>query len=191
LLTTLPSENWLNCSTPLQSTESAWFAVHTRSNFERKTVLYLHEKSIHTFLPSYSTRRKWSDRECRLDRPLFPGYVFVHIVPTPDMRVTVLRTIGITEFVGNRGVGSPIPDSEIQAIQTVLNERVAFELCPYLKIGQCVRVRGGCLDGIEGILVGVNGDQSLVISVQSIERSLMIRIKGYDIEQVGWSCSTK
>jgi len=53
-----------------------------------------------------------------------------------------------------------------------------------LKIGQRVRVRGGALDGVEGILVSANGDRSLVISLNSIERSLSIRVEGYDVEPV-------
>ena len=90
--------------------------------------------------------------------------------------------MGVTEFVGSRGVGTPIPNSEIHAIRTLLSQRIEFQLCPYLRIGHRVRIRGGCLDGIEGILTAVNGDKSLVISVQSIEKSLAIRIQGYEIE---------
>ncbi len=161
---------------------SMWFAARTRSNFEKKVASQLQEKCVQTFLPLQSTRRKWSDRQCWVDQPLFSGYVFVRIDPTQEMRVAVLRTMGVTEFVGSRGVGTPIPDSEIHAIRTLLSQRIEFQLCPYLRIGHRVRIRGGCLDGIEGILTAVNGDKSLVISVQSIEKSLAIRIQGYEIE---------
>lgn len=161
---------------------SMWFAVRTRSNFEKKVALQLQEKCIQTLLPLQSKRRKWSDRQCWVDEPLFSGYVFVRIDPTHKMRVAVLRTMGVTEFVGSSGVGTPIPDSEIHAIKMLLSQRIEFQLCPYLRIGHRVRIRGGCLDGIEGILTAVNGDKSLLISVQSIEKSLAIRIQGYDIE---------
>jgi transcription termination/antitermination protein NusG len=161
---------------------SIWFAARTRSNFEKKVAAQLQEKCIQTFLPLQSTRRKWSDRHCWVDQPLFSGYVFVRIDPTLAMRVAVLRTMGVTEFVGSRGMGTPIPESEIHAIKTLLSQRIEFQLCPHLRIGHRVRIRGGCLDGVEGILAAVNGDKSLVISVQSIEKSLAIRIQGYEIE---------
>jgi hypothetical protein len=54
----------------------------------------------------------------------------------------------------------------------------------FLKVGQRVRVRGGSLDGVEGILVGQNGNRNLVISVEPIQRSLSIRIEGYQVEPV-------
>lgn len=166
---------------------SAWFAVHTRTRFEKRVDSDLREKGIETFLPLYSAKHQWSDRQRLVHQPLFPAYVFVRIAATQDMRVAVLRTIGITGFVGVRGIGTPIPDNEIQAVQRVLEQRVPFELYPFLKVGQRVRVRGGCLDGIEGIVTAINGDENLIVSVQLIQRAIALRISGYPIEPVGRS----
>jgi hypothetical protein len=74
-----------------------------------------------------------------------------------------------------------IPDTQIEDIRTLLNTKISLSPYPFLKVGQRVRVRGGALDGIEGILV-TNGQKRLVISVESIQRSLSITIEGYDIE---------
>ena len=53
-----------------------------------------------------------------------------------------------------------------------------------LPIGQRVRVRGGALDNLEGILVSRNGSRALVISVDAIQRSLAVSVEGYDVEAV-------
>jgi transcription antitermination factor NusG len=165
--------------------EPAWFAIHTRPRFEKKVAAQLHEKGIETFLPLFSAKHKWNDRQQTVQEPLFPGYAFVRISPVMDTRVAVLRTIGVIHFVGHRGIGSPVPTSEIQAIKTVLEQRIPFLLCPYMNVGQHVRICGGCFDGVEGILTAINGDDSLVISVQLIQRSVAMRITGYQIEPVG------
>lgn len=164
--------------------EVAWFAVHTRSRFEKKVLSQLQDKGIESFLPLFSAKHKWSDRQRMVHEPLFPGYVFVRIAAMQEARVTVLRTIGVTNFVGVRGVGTPIPPAEIQAIQTLLERGVPLQLYQYLNIGQRVRIRGGCLDGIEGILTAINSHESLVVSVQLIQRSVALRIRGYLIEPV-------
>jgi transcription antitermination factor NusG len=52
-----------------------------------------------------------------------------------------------------------------------------------LKVGQRVRIRGGCFDGVEGILVTKNSDRSLVVSIELIQRSAAVRIDGYDVEE--------
>jgi transcription antitermination factor NusG len=53
-----------------------------------------------------------------------------------------------------------------------------------LNLGQRVRIRGGSLDGLEGILQEVKGDQSLVISIELIHRSLAVTVSGYDVQPV-------
>jgi hypothetical protein len=55
---------------------------------------------------------------------------------------------------------------------------------PFIRTGQRVRIRGGSLNGVEGILVRQGGEQSVVISVELLRRSVSIRVDGYGIELV-------
>src|SRR5262249_55932627 len=114
-------------------TETAWFAVQTRPRYEKKVSAELQEKGIKSFLPLNSAVHQWSDRKRLVHVPLFPGYVFVQIAPVLGSRISVLRTNGVLNFVGVRNMGIPIPDSEIEAVRTVIEERVNFEPYPYLK----------------------------------------------------------
>lgn len=162
----------------------AWFAVHTRSKCEKKVATQLGERQINCFLPTVKEVHLWSDRRKVIDQPLFPGYVFVRIPAEDSTRVTVLRTNGVASFVGNQGQGIPIPDSEIENIQVLLSSKVPFEPYPFLRVGQKVRIRGGYLDGVEGILAAKNSDRSVVISVDLIQRSLAVRVSGFDLDPV-------
>ena len=60
---------------------------------------------------------------------------------------------------------------------------------PYLNVGQRVRLRGGALEGIEGILTRFNGSSRLVISVETIQRSLSITVDGCDVEPIAPGCN--
>jgi len=164
--------------------QSSWFAIQTRPRYEKKVTVELQEKGIKTFLPLYSAMHQWSDRRLLVHLPIFPGYVFVRIAPVLNARISVLRTNGVTNFVGVRNIGVPIPDCEIEAVQAVLEGGGTFEPYPYLKVGQRVCIRGGCLDGVSGVLMAVNGDQSFIISVNLIQRSIAMRIEGYKVEAV-------
>lgn len=164
------------------SSEMSWFAVQTRPRFEKTVALGLHEKGIQSYVPLHVVKHQWSDRKQLVSLPLFPGYAFVRIPVGEGTRVAVLRTNGVISFVGARAIGTSIPDSEIEAVRMLLREQVPFKLYPYLKVGQTVRIRGGALDGIKGILTKVNGDQSLIISVELIQRSIAMRVTGYEIE---------
>ena len=73
-------------------------------------------------------------------------------------------------------------DEEIEAIQRRLAKKAPFTNYPFLSVGQKVRIRGGSLDGVQGILTPASNDRSLVVSVECIERSIAIRIDGYGVE---------
>ena len=161
---------------------ASWFAIQTRSRHEKLVVRQLEHGGIESFLPVSTELRNWSDRRKLVQMPLFPGYAFVHIPYSPQERLRVLQTEGVVGFVGKHGQGIAIPASQIEDIRQVLASEVPFRSHPFLKVGQRVRVRGGSLDGVEGILVAENGDQSIVISVDPIQRALSIRIQGYQLE---------
>lgn len=159
-----------------------WYALRTRSRHEKMVAEQLEGQSIENFLPLVKQSRQWSDRVKEVELPLFSGYTFVRVVLTSPDRLRVLQTHGVAGFVGINCVGTPIPDEQIQDIRTLLESKVPFEEQPFLRVGQRVRIRGGALDGVEGILSAQNGDRSLVISLEPIQRSLSVRIQGYTVE---------
>jgi transcription antitermination factor NusG len=173
----------LNSANPVKELEApAWFAVQTRPRHEKKVSAELHEKGVSAFLPLVSRTRQWSDRSRVVEMPLFPQYVFVRIAQTLQTRVSVLRTNGVMNFVGTRGIGVPIPDEQIERVQTVVARGIPLTPHSFLNVGKRIRIRGGALDGLQGILTAVNGDQTLVVSVELIRRSIAIRIAGFSVE---------
>ena len=162
----------------------SWYAVQTRARHERVVLQRFREKGLTTFLPVFTEIRRWSDRQKVLELPLFSCYVFVKIMNTNEDRQRVLFTESVFDFVGLPRRGTPIPDEQIEAVRTIVEERVSWHSHPFLKIGQRVRIRSGALDGVEGILIDRNGRDTLVISVDLIQRSMAIRIDGYSVEPV-------
>jgi len=171
--------------------EARWYAVQTAPRHEKKVALELTAKGIECFLPTVSEVRRWSDRRRVIVEPLFAGYVFTWIVPESSSRIALLRTNGVVGVVGRRGAGTPIPESEIFSIRLLVESRSQFAPHPFLNAGQRVRVRGGSLDGLEGILQSVKDDQSLIVSVELIERSVSLTISGYIVEPVFRSSTTE
>ncbi len=161
-----------------------WYAIRTRSRHEKVVERQLQGQGIDVFSPFTSQIRQWSDRRKVVETPLFAGYAFVRIAHTPEERIRVLKTQGVVEIVGGQGQGIPIPTEQIETVRAVVAGNLPIAQHVFLKVGQRVRVRGGSLDGVEGVLVAQNGSRSLVISVEPIQRSLSIRIEGYEVEPV-------
>jgi transcriptional antiterminator NusG len=166
------------------TTEYYWFAVQTKARHEKRVAAELKEKGVEAFLPLSLELHQWSDRKRRVELPLFSTYVFVRLGGEQNSRIKVLQTNSVFSFVGMRGMGSPIPDEQIDTLQTIIRGKVPFSQHPFLNVGQKVRVRGGSLDGICGVLSAINNDRTLIVSVDSIQRSLAIRVEGYSVEPI-------
>ncbi len=166
----------------MSSSDQVWFAVQTWPRYEKKVASELTKKSVAVYLPLRREAHTWSDRKCTVELPLFPSYLFVKLNTSLGARIPVLRTNGVRQLVGAGTTGSPIPESEIESVRSLLARDIAFDNHPFLNVGKRVRIRSGSLQGVEGILVGKNNDLSLIVSVQIIQRSLSVRVSGYQIE---------
>jgi transcriptional antiterminator NusG len=163
--------------------ESArWYAVHTKARHEKRVAAEFDEKRVTTFLPLLTQFHKWSDRLSKVQVPMFSCYTFVRITRCAEQRLKVLRTPGVLGFVGSEGHGTPIPDEEIESLQKAIHESIPCLPHPFLATGSRVRIRGGSLEGVRGILVGHAGEATLVISVELLRRSVSIRVEGYHVE---------
>jgi len=167
---------------PATETSLPWFALRTRSNFEKVAAIALENKGLTPYLPTYRSRRRWSDRVVIADMPLFQGYVFCRFDPLN--RLPVLTTTGVISIVGCGTEPASVDDKEIEAIEAILLSGLATEPCPFLREGQMVRVRRGSLTGVEGILTKKKSDFRLVISVTMLQRSIAVEIDREWIEVV-------
>jgi transcription antitermination factor NusG len=177
-------QSWeLTSTAPFMGQEKGnWYAVQTQARHEKTVAARFQEQGLTSFLPLVSEVRRWSDRKKLVELPLFSCYVFVRFTPNNETRVRVCRTNGVHQIIGVRGEGTPIPDEQIETVRTLVTHNLPWSVHPFLKIGQRVRIRGGAMDGVEGVLQARNGDRTLVVSVDAIQRSLAVRIEGYDVE---------
>ena len=168
---------------PLNLQSPQWYSIQTRYRFERKVTAHLQHKGLQTFLPMLEEFHRWSDRRQSINIPLFSGYTFAHFDLSSGLRIDILHTEGVIGIISFRGLPSPIPAKQIEDLQKLLAQKVPCSLHAFLKVGQPVRIRGGCLDGLEGILEQ-RGDKNLVISIESIQRSVAVTIEGYELELI-------
>jgi transcriptional antiterminator RfaH len=161
--------------------EFCWFALETRHRFEKRVVHQLSRFGIETFLPERTEIRSWSDRKQRVSIPLFAGYAFVRLDRSRKTRLRVLQTAGVIGLVSTSGEPVPVPQEQLEQLRQLLRHKGPCSLQPFLRTGQRIRVRGGSLDGVEGILVD-SGGKSLVISIDCLQRSVAVRIEGYELE---------
>jgi transcription antitermination factor NusG len=160
--------------------EDRWYAAYTRSNHEKRVAEQLDLRNIEQLLPLYSSIRQWKDRRVRLMRPLFPGYVFVRM--SLQRRLQVLEVPGIASLVGFGSQPVCMPEEDIQFLRRCMNYEGNIEPHPYTAVGSRVRVKGGPLAGLKGVVVQLKNRTRLVVSFDLIRRSATVEADQIDVE---------
>jgi transcription antitermination factor NusG len=164
------------------SQEAGWFAVYTSSRHEKQVAKQMCERGIESFLPLTEKAHHWRKRATvRLQLPLFPNYLFVHIALL--QRRAVLQIPGVLGIVGCGPIPCPLPDAEIEMLRTSV-ELGRVEPHPYLDRGERVRIQAGPMAGLEGILLRKKNDLRLILSLDLIQRSVAVEIDTQDVEPV-------
>lgn len=160
----------------------SWFAVQVAPRHEKKVASILSYKGYEQFVPTYESRRIWTDRSKMIELPLFPGYVFCKITHKAVTGL-VIATPGVVRVVGFSGRPYPIPDHEIDAIRK-FSSFPHVSPVPYLKVGQKVRINSGPLSGITGILAQIKNRHRVVVSVDLIMKSIAVDVDVADVHAV-------
>lgn len=162
--------------------QTLWYAGYTATRHEKRIAEQLMQRSVEHFLPLYQTIHRWKNGRHRVELPLFPGYIFVHIALRERSRV--LEIPGFVRLVGFSSIPYALPDTEINAMRDALNLRVKAEPYPYLTCGTRVEIRNGPLDGMTGFLVRRRGKCRVVLSIDLIQRSMVVEAGAEDVVPV-------
>lgn len=179
----LRSSDFRTTESPLSTSQSGvlgWYAVYTSANREKRVAEQLSVRAIEHFLPVYLSLRRWKDRRVELERPLFPGYLFVRLALRD--KLSVVQTPGVAQLVGFNGRPTALADAEISSLQASLRSGVRIEPHPYLTAGKRVRIRDGPLSGMQGILLRRKGKFRVVLSVHLIQRSVVVEMAVESVE---------
>jgi transcription antitermination factor NusG len=91
---------------------------------------------------------------------------------------------GVVSIVGSAREPWPVPDPDIEAIRLGL-QMGKIEPHPYLTVGERVRIKAGVMTGVEGVLVRKKNALRVVLSLDTIMRSVALEVDADDIEPAG------
>jgi transcription antitermination factor NusG len=156
-----------------------WYAAYTCANHEKKVSRQFSARMVDHYLPVYRSVRRWKDRKVNLEIPLFPGYVFVRMALHD--RMDVLKVPGVASLVSFDGTPAALPDDEIARLRAALSGSWRAIPHPYLAVGRRVSFRSGPMKGFTGILLRRKKGARIVVSVESIQRSVAVEVDEADL----------
>jgi transcription antitermination factor NusG len=159
-----------------------WYAVHTKPCHEKRVAEHLQIRSVEMFLPLYRSARRWNNGcKMNLERALFPGYVFVCILPYE--RIRVLELSGVVSIVGTSREPTPLPTEYVERLRSGLH-LVNAQPHPGLAIGQRVRICCGPLEGMSGTVTRDKNGLRVVLTMDLIMKSVAVEVSVDDVEPI-------
>lgn len=158
-----------------------WYALRTLSNRERSVLSALGRVGLEGFLPTYSERVKWSDREKTVERVLFPGYVFARLDPFADLPAA-LELSGVVSVLPSNLRPAVISENEIENVRLAISSMLPLKPSA-VAIGDKVVVKHGPLRGASGVVVRQADGVKLVINVEMLGRALAVKLDAADLSK--------
>ena len=158
-----------------------WYAVQTKSHFERALAAELLLKGISSFCPEVAELHQWADRQKTIMQPVFRGYVFAQFPDHAEGKVSVLSCSGAVRILGTQNLIEAIPEKEIEAIRIAVQANACVR-CADFEEGAWVRVRRGPLKNVEGRLVRIKNETRLVLTISLLRQSVAAEIDLQDVE---------
>jgi transcriptional antiterminator RfaH len=163
-----------------------WYALYTRSRYEKRVEKLLREQGVTVYLPLMSVYRRWSDRMKKVEVPLFNSYLFVKTLPSDQNHYyNILHTPGVVRFISFEGQPVPVPDHQIEALQRLSAE--GYDLSPVEKPllpGTPVEIKQGPLKGIRGEVVQTGKNQVLIIRLDALDKNVQVSLPAGLVEAV-------
>jgi transcription antitermination factor NusG len=156
-----------------------WYAAYTSARHEKRVAEHLRQREVECFLPVYETVHRWNNGRHRVQLPLFPGYIFVHMCLREKLRV--LQVPGLAHLVSFSGVPAALPEADIVALRNALTAGVPAQPYRYLNVGSGVEICRGPLQGMKGVLLRHQGQFRVVLSVEMIMRSIVVEVEAADV----------
>jgi transcription antitermination factor NusG len=155
-----------------------WYALHVQSCQERTVALKLERSAIESFYPHILKKSK--DKRRDIEQKFMPGYVFAHF--RLEERGPIVAIPQVVRILGWGNHAAAIPDSEVAAVRQILSFPKLVMPSDFFTAGQRVRVKYGPLVGLEGLIVQRKKHCRIVVSIETVGRSIAAEVDADSLE---------
>ena len=149
----------------------SWFAAKTKNKGEFKALNFFESMGVNSHVPSYKTKRIWSDRIKNITVPAIRGYVFFELTKIN------YQLININPFTRNvvrglNGMPAIIKEGEIDALKKYLNGDYLGSRSNLIE-GQEIRINSGPFIFKKGTIDKISCNK-VIVNIEAINMSLVL-----------------
>lgn len=158
----------------LAASETHWYALHVRTNYEIAVSTRLKELGVEEYLPVHKASKVARRNKFSEGAPLFPGYVFSFLNLHAGPRLYSIP--GVLRVLGHGGHATPIEEHEILMIRSIADSPLPVEPHPYFQPGEKICLTAGPLCGVCGTFLRSGKGDQVVVSLSLLQRSLAVTV---------------
>ncbi len=173
-----------------------WYAIHTYSGYENKVKTHLEARIIsmnlkdliyQVVVPMENEVEVKNGQRRTVARKVYPGYVLVDMVLTPDTWHAVRNTPGVTGFVGGQNEPAPLSNADLPYIVRTPAKGEEPKAKPKITFvtGQSVKVIGGPFAEFIGTVSEVDNEkQKVTVLVSFFGRETPVQLDFLQVEKM-------
>lgn len=163
--------------------DESWFAVQTKPRSEETAIVFLSQRDIVTFLPRLQVKRRHGSRKWEILEPLFPGYLFARFSPDAHVVDRVRWAPGVRKILGDGEAPIPVPEEVVMYLRERMGERGFMIPGPSFVAGMRVRLKGGPLAHLEGVIERPASPADRVrVLLELLGRPVAVEVKVAELE---------
>jgi len=153
-----------------------WNVLHVKPRCEKKMAEYCRYYGVEYYLPLRQETKVYQRRKVAVEKPVFPGYVFVGLLPAereiPAQRETVVKCGSLVRIIEVRDQARFL--HEISQVRQALTIDSTLGASSSIVKGKPVRILSGPFQGLEGVVSSVHGVTRVVLNVDMIGQSVRV-----------------
>lgn len=154
--------------------EKAWYALYTKPKAEFKAAEQLKQLGVHSYLPTITKIKQWSDRKKKITEPLLKSYIF--IFASEKERGLSLEEHSVVRCIFDHGRPAKIPDWQIENLKRMLSQDADFFINDGLVTGAKVKIKNGPFEGIIGVILEQESEKNIAVSIDLLNRTIIAHL---------------
>ncbi|OAM87879.1 antitermination protein NusG [Termitidicoccus mucosus] len=155
-----------------------WYVAHTKPRCEKKFAALMKAERFEHELPLIESVRRYGRKKKKYQKPIFPGYVFVRILPTQKPRCfqqeLLVRLIEVDQ--------QKHFEHQLEDVRKLVASGLEVMFYPQLKRGATARIRSGPLRGVQGVIDDPKNPGGIVLVVDVLRQGVLVKVPVEDLE---------
>ena len=152
--------------------EHYWLVCHTKPRCEKKFAALMAAEKFEHYLALIASLRRYAQQTKKFMKPLFPGYVFARVPIEHKTRIYQQDLLARAIIVEDEAKFL----RQLADVKAIVASGFELSVMPLVTKGRRVKIVGGPLHGLEGLVDNPANPRGIVLSVDVLQQGLLVKV---------------